>query len=51
MSYEQAMQDGFDAFKYDRAPVSANPFNPSQTLFSAWAQGWLAARDGRKSAY
>lgn len=51
MSYEQAMQDGFAAFKYDRAPASANPFNAWSPLFTAWLQGWLAAKDGEVSPY
>lgn len=49
MSSDQAYQDGYDARKAGE-PLSANPFTPSQALFTDWAIGWLDRRDADRRA-
>jgi hypothetical protein len=48
MTHEQAYQDGRDAFFRDGAPISANPFNASNHLFTAWVSVWLDAGETMK---
>lgn len=44
MNSDQAYQDGYDA-RVAGEPLSVNPFNPTQTLFTDWTTGWLDRRD------
>jgi|HubBroStandDraft_6_1064221.scaffolds.fasta_scaffold92160_3 hypothetical protein len=45
MTPDQAYQDGYDARKYDRATLRANPHPITSDLWTAWVDGWLDRRD------